>query len=77
MFDPFLQVGSRFVLPSPPYPATTQSGCVGVSAGRDPVVTSGEEAIPFRLRPGEAAVKLEVGVEREVEKISESLRRFW
>ena len=49
-----------------------------VSAGRDPVVTrGGEEAIPFRLRPGEAAVKLEVGVEREVEKISESLRRFW
>ena len=36
----------------------------------------GEVVVQFWLKPGEAAVTLGTGEEREVEKIPEQLRRF-
>ena len=42
----------------------------------DRVAVRGEGVVPFWLRPGEAAVTLGAGEEREVEKIPEQLRRF-
>ena len=36
----------------------------------------GEVVVQFWLKPGEAAVTLGVGEEREVERIPEQLRRF-
>ena len=42
----------------------------------DRVAVRGEVVVQFWLRPGEAAVALEKGEEREVEKIPEQLRRF-
>jgi hypothetical protein len=42
------------------------------------VAVRGERVVQFWLKPGKKAVTLGVGVgvEREVERISESLRRF-
>jgi hypothetical protein len=40
------------------------------------VAIRGEGVVQFWLRPGEAAVTLEAGEEREVERILEQLRRF-
>jgi hypothetical protein len=42
----------------------------------DRVAVRGEVIVQFWLKPGEAAVTLGVGEEREVEKIPEQLRRF-
>lgn len=42
----------------------------------DLIATRGEVVVQFWLRPGEAAVTLGAGEEREVEKIPEQLRRF-
>ena len=42
----------------------------------DLVAVRGEVVVQFWLRPGEAAVTLGAGEEREVEKIPEKLRRF-
>ncbi len=42
----------------------------------DLVAVRGEVVVQFWLRPGEAAVTLGAGEEREVEKIPEQLRRF-
>ena len=42
----------------------------------DRVVVRGEVIVQFWLKPGEAAVTLGVGEEREVERIPEQLRRF-
>lgn len=43
----------------------------------DRVAVRGEVVVQFWLKPGEAAVMLEVGEEREVERIPEQLRRFF
>jgi inner membrane protein len=40
------------------------------------VAVRGEVVVQFWLKPGEAAVTLGVGEEREVERIPEQLRRF-
>jgi hypothetical protein len=42
----------------------------------DRVAVRGEVVVPFWLRPGEAAVTLGAGAEREVERIPEPLRRL-
>jgi hypothetical protein len=42
----------------------------------DRVVVRGEVVAPFGLQPGEAAVTLGPGAEREVERIPAQLRRF-
>ena len=42
----------------------------------DRIAVRGEVIVQFWLRPGEAAVTLGVGEEREVERIPEQLRRF-
>ncbi len=42
----------------------------------DLVAVRGEVVVQFWLRPGETAVMLEKGEEREVEKIPEQLRQF-
>ena len=42
----------------------------------DLVAVRGEIVVQFWLKPGEAAVTLGTGEEREVEKIPEQLRRF-
>jgi inner membrane protein len=42
----------------------------------DLVAVRGEVVVQFWLKPGEAAVTLGPGEEREVEKIPEQLRRF-
>ena len=42
----------------------------------DLVAVRGEIVVQFWLKPGEAAVTLEAGEEREVEKIPEQLKRF-
>ena len=42
----------------------------------DRVAVRGEVVVPFWLQPGEAAVTLGVGEEREVERIPAQLRRF-
>ena len=42
----------------------------------DRVAVRGEIVVQFWLKPGEQAVTLEKGEEREVEKIPEQLRRF-
>ena len=46
----------------------------GVGRGR--VAVRGEGVAPFGLKPGEAAVTLGPGEEREVERIPVQLRRF-
>ena len=43
--------------------------------GRDRVAVRGEGVVRFWLKPGEAAVTLGVGEEREEERIPEQLRR--
>jgi len=40
------------------------------------VAAWGEGVVPFGLKPGESAVTLGVGKEREVERIPEQLRGF-
>ncbi len=42
----------------------------------DLVAVRGEVVVQFWLKPGEAAVTLGAGEEREVEKIPEQLRKF-
>ena len=42
----------------------------------DLVAVRGEVVVQFWLKPGEAAMTLGVGEEREVERIPEQLRRF-
>ena len=42
----------------------------------DLVAVRGEVVVQFWLRPGEAAVTLGAGEEREVERIPEQLKRF-
>jgi hypothetical protein len=42
----------------------------------DLMAVRGEVVVPFWLKPGEAAVTLGVGEEKEVERIPEQLRRF-
>ena len=42
----------------------------------DRVVVRGEVVVQFWLKPGEVAVTLGTGEEREVERIPEQLRRF-
>jgi len=42
----------------------------------DLVAVRGEGVVQFWLKPGEAAVTLGAGEEREVERIPEQLRRF-
>ena len=42
----------------------------------DLIAVRGEVVVQFWLKPGEAAVTLGAGEEREVEKIPEPLRRF-
>ena len=42
----------------------------------DLVAVRGEIVVQFWLKPGEAAVTLGAGEEREVERIPEQLRRF-
>jgi inner membrane protein len=42
----------------------------------DLVAVRGEVVVQFWLKPGEAAVTLGPGEEREVERISEQLKRF-
>ena len=42
----------------------------------DLVAVQGEVVVQFWLKPGEAAVSLGVGEEREVERIQEQLKRF-
>ena len=42
----------------------------------DLIATRGEVVVQFWLQPGEAAVTLGAGEEREVERIPEQLRRF-
>ena len=40
------------------------------------VAVQGEGVVPFWFKPGEAAVTLGAGAEREVERIPEPLRRL-
>ena len=49
---------------------------VACGIGRGRVAIRGEGVMRFWLKPGEAAVTLGVGEEREVERIPEQLRRF-
>jgi inner membrane protein len=42
----------------------------------DLMAVRGEGVVPFWLKPGEAAVTLGVGEEREVERIPAQLKRF-
>ena len=42
----------------------------------DRVAVRGEIVVQFWLKPGEAAVMLEKGEEREVERVPKQLRRF-
>ena len=65
-------------------PATYQGGILRLHYARaqemepwlDWVAVRGEIVVQFWLKPGEAAVTLGPGEEREVEKIPEQLRRF-
>ena len=65
-------------------PATYRGGVLQLHYARarelepwlDRVAVRGEVVVQFWLKPGEAAVTLGVGEEREVERIPEQLRRF-
>jgi len=65
-------------------PATYRGGILQLHYARaqelqpwlDRVAVRGEVVVQFWLRPGEAAVTLEKGEEREEDKIPAQLRRF-
>jgi inner membrane protein len=65
-------------------PASYRGGILRLHYARAPelgpwldlVAVRGEVVVQFWLKPGEAAVTLGVGEEREVERIPEQLRRF-
>ena len=65
-------------------PATYRGGILQLHYARAPelgpwldrVAVRGEVVVQFWLKPGEAAVTLGTGEEREVERIPEQLRRF-
>ena len=66
------------------HPASDRGGILQLHYARaqelepwlDLVAVRGEIVVQFWLRPGEAAVSLGVGEEKEVERIPEQLRRF-